>query len=388
MKSRSRRGDELHGDLRDRLGQARKLAARNRLGAFLITPGPDLRYLTGYNANALERLTCLVVPAKADPLLLVPELERQAAADSPVGSLGLAIVTWSETADPYEVVADLVPLGSAVAVDDGMRAATVLALRAVMPESAQRPAGTLLAELRIRKSPAEIAALQRAGAAIDQVHERVAGFLRPGRSEREVARDIDAAIRDAGHAQTDFVIVASGPNSASPHHECSDRVLRPGDAIVVDIGGTMPDGYRSDSTRTYALGPPPKRFLTAYEVLREAQRAAVSAAQPGITCAELDAVARDLLTAAGLGKYFIHRTGHGIGLDSHEEPYIIEGNSRVLEPGMAFSIEPGFYVPGKYGARIEDIVVCRDQAQDPDTAASGGPIMCNQRPHELMVVPL
>jgi Xaa-Pro aminopeptidase len=210
----------------------------------------------------------------------------------------------------------------------------------------------------MRKSAAEVEALRRAGAAIDAVHRAMAGWLRVGRTEAEVAADIAAAILEAGHATVEFTIVASGPNGASPHHGTSDRKIAEGEPIVVDIGGAMPDGYCSDSTRVYSIGQPPAEYTRAYDALFAAQRAAVTAVRPGIAAESVDAVARDLLSEAGYGERFLHRTGHGIGLDGHEEPYIVAGSDRPLEPGMAFSIEPGVYFAGRFGARIEDIVVC------------------------------
>ena len=272
--------------------------------------------------------------------------------------------TWDETDDPYRLVAGLLPGAAAVALDDHMWAAKVLALRDAMPAADQRPGGQVLRELRMRKSPAEVAALRAAGAAIDAVHAQVPQWLKPGRTEAEVGRDIADAIMAAGHAAVDFTIVGSGPNGASPHHELSDRVIRVGEPVVVDIGGTMPSGYCSDSTRTYAVGEPEPDFLALYEVLQAAQEAACQWARPGVTCASVDAAARDVIEAAGYGEQFLHRTGHGIGLETHEEPYIVAGNERVLEPGMAFSIEPGIYVEGRHGARIEDIVVVTEDGAE------------------------
>ena len=231
-------------------------------------------------------------------------------------------------------------------------------------------------ELRMRKTADEVAALARAGAAIDEVHAGVPGWLRAGRTEREVGRDIAEAILATGHTRVDFVIVGSGPNGASPHHELSDRVIEAGDVVVVDIGGTMPDGYCSDETRTYAVGEPPADFLGSYQVLKRAQQAAVDHVRPGVTCASVDAAARRIIADAGYGDLFVHRTGHGIGLETHEDPYIVAGNDEELEPGMAFSVEPGIYLPGRHGARIEDIVVCGDD----------GPVLMNHRDRGLVVV--
>jgi len=340
-----------------RLSQVAAAAGAAGLDAVLLTPGPDLRYVTGYDAHQLERLTCLAVPADGEPFLAVPRLEVPAAQASPAGRLDLEIIGWDETDDPYALVAGRLGTVGAVGLSDRMWALMVLRLRAALPSARQELASVALRELRVRKSPAEVAALQAAGEAIDRVHEQVPGWLRPGRTEREVAADISDAMLAAGHVTVDFAIVASGPNGSSPHHTAADRVLQAGDAVVVDIGGTMPTGYCSDCTRTYAIGAPPAEFTAYYQVLKEAQDAACAAVRPGITAEAVDAAARAPIAAAGYGEYFVHRTGHGIGLETHEDPYIVSGNTEVLQPGYAFSVEPGIY-PGPHGARIEDIVVC------------------------------
>jgi Xaa-Pro aminopeptidase len=343
-----------------RVADAQRATAAAGLDALLIAPGSDLRYLTGYHAHALERLTCLVLPAHGQPTLIVPVLERPAAEASPAPGTGVRIVDHLDGTDPYPLVVEALggPVGT-VGLGNRMWAEQVLALRAAMPGTEQRLAGDVLRDLRMRKSPAEVAALREAGAAIDVVHSRMGEWLRPGRTEAQVGADIAAAIRDAGHATVDFVIVAAGPNSASPHHATSERTIEAGDPVVVDIGGTMPSGYCSDSTRTYlAGGAPTAEFVAYYAVLHAAQRAAVAAVRPGVTAEEVDAAARDIIADAGYGAAFLHRTGHGIGLDGHEDPYVVSGNPRALECGMAFSIEPGIYLAGRHGARIEDIVVC------------------------------
>jgi Xaa-Pro aminopeptidase len=358
-----------------RLSLAARAAGEAGLGALLLTPGPDLRYVIGYDAKQLERLTCLVIPAERAPFLVVPRLELPAAQASPAGGLGLEMIPWDETDDPYALVAGRLGASagsggasaqarvSSVGLADRMWALMVLRLREVLPDARQALASSALRGLRIRKTAAEVAALREAGAAIDRVHARVPGWLRPGRTEREVAADIAEAITAEGHARTDFAIVASGPNAASPHHEASGRVLARGDVVVVDIGGTMPSGYCSDCTRTYSIGAPPPEFAAYYAVLRDAQEAACAAVRPGVSAEVVDAAARDPITAAGYGAQFIHRTGHGIGLETHEDPYIVTGNAEALEPGMAFSVEPGIY-PGPHGARIEDIVVCTEQGHE------------------------
>jgi Xaa-Pro aminopeptidase len=342
----------------DRLARARAATAAAGLDALLIGSGADLRYLTGYPGHGAERITCLVLPADGDPVLVVPKLERPAALASPVGRLGLEVLDWADGEDPYGLVAKQLPRSAGrVAVDDYLHAAKVLGLRAAMPDATQELASPVLGPLRARKGADEVEALRAAGAAIDRVHRRMAEWLRPGRTERAVGRDIAEAILAEGHATADFAIVASGPNGASPHHEVSDRMIGPGEPVVVDIGGTTADGYCSDSTRTYVVGEPPVEFVALYAVLQAAQEAAVAAVRPGVRAESVDAAARDLISTAGYGEAFLHRTGHGIGVLTHEDPYIVGGNTEPLEPGMAFSVEPGIYLAGRYGARIEDIVV-------------------------------
>jgi Xaa-Pro aminopeptidase len=343
----------------DRVGRVRDATRAAGLDAILLTPGPDLRYVTGYAARGFERLTCLVVAAEGSPFLLVPMLELPAARAAGVEQLGVELIAWQETEDPYALAADGLGAVGRVGLADQMWAMMVLRFRAALPGAEQVLAGPVMRGLRMRKSEAEVAALAEAGAAIDRVHQRVPALLRPGRTEREIGADIADAILAEGHTRVDFTIVASGPNAASPHHELSDRVLITGDVVVVDIGGTMPTGYCSDCTRTYAIGAPPADFSAYYKVLQDAQEAACAAVRPGITAEAVDAAARDLIAGAGYGEFFIHRTGHGIGLETHEDPYIVAGNSEPIEPGMAFSVEPGIY-PGRHGARIEDIVVCTE----------------------------
>jgi Xaa-Pro aminopeptidase len=362
------------GVLRKRLERAQEVAAGIGL---VIAPGSDLRYLIGQGGGSFERLTALVVPAEGSPALVVPKLEAPGYADVPLAELGVDVLTWVDGDDPYALVGDRLGKPDQVAVSDFAIALHVLALRQAMPAAEQVLAGPIVRELRMRKDAAEIAELRAAGAAIDRVHARVPEFLRAGRTEAEVGADIAAAIVEEGHAVADFVIVGSGPNGASPHHDVSDRVIESGDVVVVDIGGPLPSGFNSDSTRTYAVGEPRDADVRAtYAVLQEAQQAAVDAVRPGVTAESIDAAARSVIAAAGFGDYFIHRTGHGIGLDVHEEPYIVAGNQLVLEPGMAFSVEPGIYQAGRWGARIEDIVI----------VTADGVESVNQRPHDLLVV--
>ena len=364
----------------ERLARVAEAVRAKGLDVLLLTPGPDLRYVTGYDAKQLERLTCLAIPAQGDPFLLVPRLELNAALASPAAALTMEILTWGETEDPFGMISGAIGEPHSVALSDRMWALHVLAFEDAFPTAERRLASSVLSPLRMRKSAAEVGALKEAGEAIDRVHANVPGWLRPGLTEREAGAKIAEAIIAEGNVQVDFVIVGSGPNAASPHHEVSDRVIQEGDVVVVDIGGTMPSGYCSDCTRTYAIGHAPDDFVKYYEVLRDAQETATVSVRPGITAESVDRAARAVIADAGYGEWFFHRTGHGIGLESHEDPYIVEGNTIPLEPGMAFSIEPGIY-PGPHGARIEDIVVCADPATD-----GAGVLRLNNVPHDLIIV--
>ncbi|KUI01242.1 dipeptidase [Mycolicibacterium acapulense] len=361
-----------------RLRAAASTAADAGLAGLVITPGYDLRYLVGSRAQTFERLTALVLPADGEATIVVPRLELAALKESAVPELGLTVRDWVDGDDPYALVGEA--LGGAPvksAVTDSMPALHLLPLAEVLG-AVPVLATDVLRRLRMIKDPAEIDALRNAGAAIDRVHARVPDFLVPGRTEADVAADIAEAIVAEGHSEVAFIIVGSGPHGADPHHECSDRELRAGDIVVVDIGGPYEPGYNSDSTRTYSIGEPDADIARRYAVLQRAQRAAVDAVRPGVTAEHVDAAARDVLAAEGLADAFVHRTGHGIGLSVHEEPYIVAGNTLTLEEGMAFSVEPGIYFPGEWGARIEDIVIV--------TADGAEPV--NNRPHELVVVPV
>lgn len=360
-----------------RLREAAATAGAARLAGLVITPGYDLRYLIGSRAHTFERLTALVLPAAGTPTVVVPRLELAALKDSAVMELGLSVADWVDGEDPHRLVVDaLGGAPAATAVTESMPALHLLPLAELLHITPVL-ATDVLRQLRMVKDAAEIDALRKAGGAIDRVHSRVPAFLAPGRTEADVAADIAKAIVDEGHSEVAFIIVGSGPHGADPHHECSDRVLQDGDVIVVDIGGAYEPGYNSDSTRTYSLGEPEPEVAQQYSVLQRAQQAAVAAVRPGVTAEQVDAAARDVLAEAGLAEIFVHRTGHGIGLSVHEEPYIVAGNALPLQEGMAFSVEPGIYFPGRWGARIEDIVV----------VTADGAESVNNRPHELIVVP-
>lgn len=360
----------------DRLRRAAQEAEKVGVTGLVVTPGYDLRYLTGSRAQTFERLTALVVPATGQPTVVAPRMELAALRDSAIGDLNIPISDWVDGENPYELVRVALGTAGTVAVTESMPALHLLPLAQLVGTVPVLATG-VLRRLRMVKDASEIDALRKAGAAIDRVHALVPGLLIPGRTEAQVAADIAEAIVAEGHSEVAFIIVGSGPHGADPHHECSDRELRTGDIVVVDIGGSYEPGYNSDSTRTYSIGEPDPDVAQRISVLERAHQAAVHAARPGVTAESVDAAARRVLTEAGMGEAFVHRTGHGIGLSVHEEPYIVEGNELVLEPGMAFSIEPGVYFPGQWGARIEDIVVITENGCE----------SVNSRPHGLTVVP-
>jgi Xaa-Pro aminopeptidase len=368
----------------DRLRRARAVVERDELAAALVGVGPDLEYLTGYRAMPLERLTMLVIVPGAEPALIVPRLEAPAAR---AGSrTPVEIVTWLETDDPHELAAGLVRSGGgdpggSIAVSDRLWSVHLLRLQAAVHDATWRSASAVLRELRIIKDADEVELLRIAGAAADRVVDQIAAGRLVGRTEADVADEVRRRLAAEGHELPEFAIVASGPNSASPHHEASDRVIRAGEPIVLDIGGAI-GGYHSDTTRTLWVtggddaNGPTEEFRHLFGVLHAAQEAASRAVRPGIAAEALDRTARDVIDGEGYGAAFFHRTGHGIGLEGHEEPYLVAGNTEPIEAGMAFSIEPGIYLEGRYGARIEDIVVC-----GPD-----GPIVMNTSARELRVV--
>lgn len=356
----------------DRLERATALAAEAGLDAIIVGPGSDLQYLVGVEGDTIERLTALLIRPSLPPMIVVPRMELAKVRFTAAGELGLTVLDWVDGEDPYALLSGALDAVTRVGVSDALPALHLIPIGERL-EIRLELATSVLREGRMVKDAAEIAELRRAGDAIDAVHRRVPQWLRAGRTEREVAADIAEAIVAEGHRTVEFVIVGSGPNGADPHHEVSDRVIEDGDIVVVDIGGAVPSGYNSDSTRTYAVGEPDPAAAERVAVLVSAQQAAVDAARPGTTASEVDAAARSVLAAAGLGDSFLHRTGHGIGVSVHEEPYIAPGNDLVLHEGMAFSIEPGIYFPGEWGARIEDIVV----------VTATGCERLNTAPHEL-----
>lgn len=362
----------------ERMRRLRQSMAERGVDVLLVSVGLDMPYLIGYQAMPLERLTMLIVPLDQKATLVIPRLEAPRV--DPLPSV-FDVLAWGETEDPVRITAEIVRrLGpSRVAIGDQMWARFLVDLLPLVPDVRYTRAVDVIGPLRMRKDAGEIAALRAAGAAVD----RIAAVLQAGeiplvgRTEAEVSADLSARILAEGHQITNFAIVAAGENAASPHHHPGSRVIQPDEIVLCDFGGTM-DGYCSDITRCVYLGKPPADVAEAYAVLHEAQSAAVAAARVGTACEDVDRAARRIIEEAGFGEYFIHRTGHGIGLDAHEDPYIVSGNDVPLESGHAFSIEPGIYVPGRWGMRLEDIVVATDE----------GPVPMNEADHALVVVPV
>jgi Xaa-Pro aminopeptidase len=359
----------------DRMAAVRERMGQRDVDMLLLSLGADLPWLTGYTAMPLERLTMLVLPAQGDAVLVVPELEAPRVEPQPEL---FSIRPWAETENPVTVVTGLVGRSRRrLGLSDRTWATFLLALQVELPRSNWTLASRVTAPLRAVKDADEVAALRRAAAAADRVAADLVTGQIPliGRTEADLSRELGDRLVEEGHQSVNFAIVGSGPNSASPHHEPGRRVIQAGEAVVCDFGGTL-DGYCSDITRTLFTGSPPEEYRDLYAVLLGAQAAAVDAARVGTPCQDVDAVARDLITDGGYGPQFIHRTGHGIGLEEHEDPYLVGGNRDPLVPGHAFSVEPGIYVAGRWGARIEDIVV----------AAEAGPDALNRADHALAVV--
>ncbi|CAL9386326.1 putative dipeptidase PepE [Streptomyces sp. enrichment culture] len=342
-------------DYRARMERAAREAAGAGLAGLLVTPGPDLVWLTGYAPTAeTERLTLLVVAPGREPVLVVPTLEAPDA-EKAAGAPALTLRDWTDGTDPYAVAAALLDGSGRFGISDNAWALHLLGLQKALPGTAYAPLTEALPMLRAVKDAAEVELLAAAGAAADAAFEEIRKVRFAGRRESAVAADLAGLLRRYGHARVDFTIVASGPNGANPHHEAGDRVIRDGDMVVLDFGG-LRDGYGSDTSRTVHVGEPTDEERRVHDIVREAQEAGFRAVRPGAACQEVDRAARAVIADAGYGEYFVHRTGHGIGVTTHEPPYMIEGERQPLVPGMCFSVEPGIYLPGRFGVRIEDIV--------------------------------
>jgi Xaa-Pro aminopeptidase len=353
-----------------RIARAAAAAEEAGVAGLLVAPGPDLLYLTGYTPNEVtERLTLLVVAPGRDPVLVLPGFERPDAAGADV-----EFVEWSDGEDPYALAADVIGPGR-WAVSDACWALHVFPLQDALPGRSFASMTAALPLLRAIKDADELACLAAAGAAADATFADILAVPFAGRREVDVAGDLARLLVHHGHASADFTIVGSGPNGANPHHGAGERVIEVGDAVVMDFGGTF-DGYGSDTARTVHVGEPSAEHARVHDVVRAAQQAGFEAVRPGAACQDVDRAARAVIEDAGYGELFTHRTGHGIGVTVHEPPYIVEGETQPLRPGMCFSIEPGIYMAGEFGVRIEDIV----------TVTEDGARRLNQSTRELQVV--
>ncbi|WP_353816641.1 M24 family metallopeptidase [Agromyces sp. SYSU T00266] len=360
-------------DFAARIRRAARSAADADLAGVVVAPGPDLEYLTGYVPVTTERLTMLVIPADGEPSLIVPKLERPDA-ERAVAAPILRLVDWMDGDDPYEAAAPLLAPGR-YAISDAAWAMHLLGLQDRLATTSFASMTSALPMLRAVKGADELVRLAAAAAAADAAYRDILGVRFAGRAEADVAADLAAALRAHGHSQVDFTVVGSGPNGANPHHERGDRVIEVGDMVVLDFGG-LKHGYGSDTTRTVHVGEPTDEERAVHELVVRAQQSGFEAVRPGVPCQEIDRVARAVIADAGYGEYFIHRVGHGIGMTTHEPPYMVEGEVTPLEPGMCFSIEPGVYLPGRFGVRIEDIV----------TVTADGGRRLNTTPHEMAIV--
>lgn len=341
-----------------RLERARDEMARQSVDVLLLGPSADLTYLIGFNAHHSERLNLLIVPRQGTPSLIIPALEAPLlgrAADL------VSVHAWADHENPAERAAAVIQETGprSAAVGNQLWSAFLLRIQAHLNDLSWREAAPLMRELRMIKDATELAALQKAATRTDEAWEEFiqAGSL-TGLTETEALARLKS-ITGAKGVATVWGLCASGPNSASPHHKTGDRVIQDGEPVLFDWGGTV-DGYYSDVTRTLHVGEPSEEFRVVYDTVRQANQATLDAVQPGTPLQELDRAARGTITEAGYGEAFIHRVGHGLGREVHEEPYLVEGNTLPLRAGMVFSDEPGIYLEGRFGVRIEDTVVCTE----------------------------
>jgi Xaa-Pro aminopeptidase len=342
-------------DFARRMGRAADQADAAGLTGVLVTPGPDLVYLAGYAPVAItERLTLLALQKGREPAMVLPSLERPDAESAPSGG-AIALTDWVDGTDPFAKFAPALDSRGTYAISDSAWALQLLGLQQALPDTHYVSMTAALPMLRAIKDAEELDRLTAAGAAADECFEAILEVRFAGRRETEVAADLAQLLIDHGHSQVDFTVVGSGPNGANPHHEAGDRTIEDGDMIVLDFGG-LKNGYGSDTSRTIHVGEPTDQEREVHEVVRAAQQAGFEAVKPGVPCQDIDRACRRVITEAGYGEQFLHRTGHGIGVTTHEPPYIVEGETQPLQPGMCFSIEPGIYLADRFGVRIEDIV--------------------------------
>jgi Xaa-Pro dipeptidase len=344
-----------------RLEKLQTALAQAHLDGMALNPGPTLTYLTGLKFHLMERPVVLLVAQGRDPAIVLPELELPK-----VQLFPYKVTPFAYSENPAEwdaafrkALGSLELDGKRIGVEPRqMRLLEYRHVHAGAPEAEYPDASEALASLRLRKDAQEIEALRRAMKVAQAALEATIPLIQIGKSEAELASELSVQLLKQGsEGELPFApIVSAGPNSANPHAAPSARKLQKGDLLVVDWGATV-DGYISDLTRTFAVGEVEPEFGKIAQIVLQANQAGVAAGRPGVPCANVDKAARKVIDAAGYGQYFTHRTGHGIGMEAHEEPYMRGDNMQMLYPGMAYTVEPGIYLPGRGGVRIEDNVV-------------------------------
>lgn len=359
---------------RTRLERVQQEMTSRSVDFLFVTPSSDLIYLLGYAAHASERLTLLGIPRDGEPFIVAPQLESMRLNDR--RDL-LDIHVWSETKSPIELVGRLVEggQGATIAVNDQTWSGFLLGLQGEIDAEQWQSATGILRELRMVKDAHEIELLRHASHATDEAwQEFVETTTFAGRTETDVGKDLARLMTERG-LQTSFLISASGPNGASPHYITGDRIIQEGEPVLFDFGGRW-QHYTSDVTRMVHVGEPSDSYREVYDIVLRANRAVLEGVKPGLPCEDVDKLARDVITAAGYGEQFIHRVGHGLGLDTHEEPYMVGGNDTPLKAGMTFSDEPGIYLEGHFGIRIEDLLVVTETGAE----------SLNDAPRDIVVV--
>ena len=346
---------------RPRLDRLTASLSNSNLDAVILNPGPTLKYLTGLNFHLMERPVVLFVAQGKDPVLVLPELELPKVDLFPYKVTGIAYgENPSEWDNAFRKAAQTLGLdGKRIGVEPRqLRLLEFRHVKAGASEADFPDASDVLAELRLRKDKAEVDAMRHAVKIAQDALEATLPTIKIGMTEREVASElVMQLLKHGSESEMPFApIVSAGPNSANPHASPTDRKLQPGDLLVVDWGAAY-DGYISDLTRTFAVGEVDEEYQKIHRIVQEANAAGRAASKPGIPCAEVDKAAREVIEKAGYGKFFTHRTGHGIGMEGHEAPYMRGDNLQILEPGMAFTVEPGIYLTGRNGVRIEDNMV-------------------------------
>jgi len=358
-----------------RIKQIQEIMKQQKTDYMVLAPSSQMLYLSGLKTTADERLQAFVVPVEGTPIMVLPEMYQEAAGN--LTNINFALLGWADGYDPVDLLLPLINKNLVkVAVDERMWAGHFLSIMKAFPGAEFFGASALMRQVRMVKDQKELILLEQSGLIADKVMGEVVKELRPGITEKEIAFFIESKFREFGAEGISFPpIIASGPNSSSPHHHTGDRKLVNGDLVVCDFGGVFKD-YCSDMTRTFSIGKASEEVKQVYNAVQEANEAGFLAAQEGVTCEKVDAAARNAISNAGYGQYFIHRTGHGIGLDCHEDPFLVSGNQEKLIKGMTFSIEPGIYLPGQFGVRIEDIVGISED----------GPVRFNNFSRELIEV--